>query len=286
MESKELGLVIPQQLLGIQDLHYGFWDKNQKPAIKDFVNAQKRYTDVIMAAITDSVAGPSSRILDVGCGTGVMIAELLKLGYQVDGVIPSAFFKEKIEQSLKELGDNNRSVIYNCMFEDFPVSERLNQYDLIYFSESFQYISMIKGIPLLKSLLTSQGKVVICDFFKTIHHGDGGPGDKSMGGGHRLHEFYDLIKGNFTILRDEDITENVSPNLELLNDILMNRVGPTINYIDRFLAGRYPGFYRIMKFFFRKRLKKLKYKYFSGYRSKETFERYKTYHLMVLGNQN
>ncbi len=286
MDSKELGLVIPQQLLGIQDLHYGFWEKNQKPLIAEFVTAQKRYTDFILAAIRDSVDSPSSRILDVGCGTGAMIAELMKLGYKVDGVIPSAFFKEKIEQSLKELENNNKSVIYNCMFEDFPVSERLNQYDLIYFSESFQYISMIKGIPLLKSLLTSKGKVVICDFFKTIHHGDGGPGDKSMGGGHRLNEFYDLIKGNFIILRDEDITENVSPNLELLNEILMNRVGPTINYIDLFLAGRYPVFYRVLKFFFRKRLKKLKYKYFSGYRSKVTFERYKTYHLMVLENQN
>ncbi len=286
MDSKELGLVIPQQLLGIQDLHYGFWNKNQKPAISEFVNAQKRYSDLILNSIRESADSPSSRILDVGCGTGAMITELLKLGYQVDGVIPSAFFKEKIESSLKELGNNNKSKIYNCMFEDFPVSERLHQYDLIYFSESFQYISMIKGIPVLKSLLTGKGKIIICDFFKTIHHGDGGPGDKSMGGGHRLNEFYDLIKGNFKILKDEDITENVSPNLELLNDILMNRINPTIQYIDIFLAGRYPVFYRVLKFFFRKRLKKLKYKYFLGYRSKKTFERYKTYHLLILENQN
>lgn len=286
MESKELGLVIPQQLLGIQDLHYGFWDKNQKPAISEFVNAQKRYTDLILNSIRESVNSTSSKILDVGCGTGVMITELLKLGYHVDGIIPSAFFKEKIETSLKDLGNNSNSTIYNCMFEDFPEDKRHNQYDLIYFSESFQYISMIKGIPILKSLLAREGKIIICDFFKTIHHGDGGPGDKSMGGGHRLNEFYDLIKGNFRILRDEDITENVSPNLELLNEILMNRVGPTINYIDLFLAGRYPVFYRVLKFFFRKRLKKLKYKYFSGYRSKETFERYKTYHLLILENQN
>jgi len=32
---------------------------------------------------------------------------------------------------------------------------------------------------------------------------------------------------------------------------------------------------------FRKKLEKANYKYFSGYRSKETFERYKSYRLLV-----
>ena len=122
------------------------------------------------------------------------------------------------------------------MFEDFPESERNNQYDLIFFSESFQYISMIKGFPVLKSLIKEKGKILICDFFKTVHHGDGGPGDKSMGGGHRLNEFYDMIKGSYKIIKDEDITVNVSPNLELMNDILMNRINPTIKYYIFFMS--------------------------------------------------
>ncbi|UCH13289.1 MAG: class I SAM-dependent methyltransferase [Bacteroidales bacterium] len=285
MDSKELGLVIPQQLLGLQDLHYGFWDEGRKPEIADFVNAQKRYSEFIIASIRDSVDNTSAKILDVGCGTGAMISELIKLGYQVDGVIPSAFFKEKIEQRLRDIDSTNKSIIYNCMFEDFPESERRNQYDLIFFSESFQYISMIKGFPVLQSLLKEKGKILICDFFKTVHHGDGGPGDKSMGGGHRLNEFYDMIKGSYKILKDEDITGNVSPNLELMNDILMNRISPTIKYVDLFLVKRYRIIYTFLKFCFRKRIKKLDYKYFSGYRSKETFERYKTYHLIILENQ-
>lgn len=285
MDSKELGLVIPQQLLGLQDLHYGFWDKNRKPEIAEFVDAQKRYSEFIISSIRESVDSTSSKILDVGCGTGAMITELLKLGCQVDGVIPSAFFKEKIEQRLRDIDKTNISRIYNCMFEDFPESERRNQYDLIYFSESFQYISMIKGFPVLKSLLKEKGKILICDFFKTVHHGDGGLGDKSMGGGHRLNEFYDMIKGSYKILKDEDITGNVSPNLELMNDILMNRINPTIKYIDIFLAKKYRVIYKFLKFCFRKKMKKLNYKYFSGYRSKETFERYKTYHLIILENQ-
>ncbi len=284
MDSKELGLVVPQQLLGLEDLHYGFWDKEQKPAIAEFVEAQKRYSDFLLTAITGASGDKSARMLDVGCGTGAMICELAKSGYNVDGVIPSAFLKEKIEQRLQDASVNSRSVIYDCKFEDFPEEQRLNQYDLIFFSESFQYISMKKSLPILKSLLAGNGKIVICDFFKTVHHGDGAPGDKSMGGGHRLNEFYEMVKGSFRITRDEDITANVSPNLELLNDILMNRISPVIQYIDLFLAGRYRFIYKLLKFFFRKRLKKLKYKYFSGYRSKETFEKYKTYHLMILEN--
>ena len=285
MDSKELGLVVPQQLLGLQDLHYGFWDKNSKPAIEDFVKAQRRYSDFILAAIKESADSSSAKILDVGCGTGAMIYELTKAGYNVDGVIPSAFFKEKIEQRLQDAGISNKSTIYNCTFENFPEKERLNQYHLIFFSESFQYISMKKSLPILKSLLTERGKIVICDFFKTIHHGDGCPGDKSMGGGHRLNEFYEMVKDNFKIIKDIDITENVSPNLELLNDILMNRINPAIQYIDIFLAGKYRFIYRFLKFCFRKKLKKLNYKYFSGYRNKETFERYKTYHLLIFENQ-
>ena len=107
-----------------------------------------------------------------------------------------------------------------------------------------------------------------------------------MGGGHRLNEFYDLIKGSYKILKDDDITGNVSPNLELMNDILLNRINPTIKYIDIFLAKKYRVIYKFLKFCFRKKMKKLNYKYFSGYRSKEMFEKYKTYHLIILEIQN
>jgi SAM-dependent methyltransferase len=284
MDSKELGLVVPQKLLGLEDLHYGFWEKDQKPAIGDFIKAQQRYSDFLLTAIKEAAGDKPARMLDVGCGTGTMIYELVKSGYNVDGVIPSAFLKEKIEQKLQDISANYKSIIFDCKFEDFPEEQKRNRYDLIFFSESFQYVSMKKSFPILKSLLADNGRIVICDFFKTVHHGDGGPGDKSMGGGHHLNDFYEMVAGSFRITRDEDITANVSPNLELLNDILMNRVSPVINYIDLFLAGRYRYIYRFLKFCFRKRLKKLNYKYFSGYRSRETFEKYKTYHLIILEN--
>jgi len=123
---------------------------------------------------------------------------------------------------------------------------------------------------------------VICDFFKTAAHGDGGPGDKSFGGGHPHRDFLEtMARFPFRLLKDEDITKRVSPNLKLLNDWLMNRARPAGQTLDRYFRSNYPLSARLATWFFRKRLRKLQYKYFSGHRSQETFERYKTYHLLV-----
>jgi hypothetical protein len=82
-------------------------------------------------------------------------------------------------------------------------------------------------------------------------------------------------------VKDDDITKRVSPNLELLNDWLMNRAKPAGQTIHTYLSSNYSISTRLLMWFFRKKLRKLQYKYFSGHRSRETFERYKTYHLLV-----
>ena len=135
----------------------------------------------------------------------------------------------------------------------------------------------------LKSILKPNGRVLISDFFKSVHHGDGGFGDKSFGGGHPIKKFYRLIDdNNFKILNDVDITGNLSPNIELVDKIVMGRIYPAIQTIDDYLTEKHPVIYKILKFFYRKKMKKLKYKYFSGYRNKKTFEKYKTYLLIIL----
>jgi SAM-dependent methyltransferase len=282
METTELGLVVAQQLTGIQDLHYGFWDEDAKPEIEDFFEAQNRYSEFVISHIREAAGDKTARILDIGCGTGIMLARLLESGYQVDGVIPSAILKEQVDQRVSSLAVDYKPVIYDCFFEDFPEPERNQQYDLVYFAESFQYIPMDDNFGVIKSILKPGGKILICDFFRTGNDGDGGPGDGSMGGGHPLSEFYDFIKNDFEILNDQDVTKNVSPSLELLNDVLMNRLYPAIQTCDTFFKTKYRILSGLFKFWFRKKLKRLKFKYFSGYRSKPVYERYKTYHLIVL----
>jgi SAM-dependent methyltransferase len=220
-------------------------------------------------------------VLDVGCGTGHLIRQMVDRGYHADGVIPARDLGALVRRRIGECTGYTPQ-IFECRFEEFPVNELRGQYDVVLFSESFQYIKPSDSLPLVQQLLKPGGMLLICDFFKTAAHGDGGPGDRSFGGGHHHHEFLETMSHfPFRLMKDEDITRRVSPNLELLNNWLMNRARPAAITVHRYLSTNYAISTRMLLWFFRKKLKKVQYKYFSGHRSRETFERYKTYHLMV-----
>ena len=73
MSSRELGLILAQQLLDVEDLHYGLWESDLDLTLGNLAIAQQRYSDLLL----DTAAGllahlPRPRILDVGCGTGVI----------------------------------------------------------------------------------------------------------------------------------------------------------------------------------------------------------------------
>jgi hypothetical protein len=65
-----MGLVVAQQLTGIDDLHYGYWEEGTIPSATGIIAAQKRYTEQLVDTIRRYSDDPSAtRILDVGCGT-------------------------------------------------------------------------------------------------------------------------------------------------------------------------------------------------------------------------
>src|SRR6185503_12052472 len=279
MHSREFGLVLAQQLGNVEDLHYGLWDPDLELSFGNLSVAQQRYSDMILSQLPSATG--DVRVLDVGCGTGHLISQMLDRGYLADGVIPAKDLGALVRRRIGERrGYQPRS--FECKFEDFPVDEVRARYDVVLFSESFQYIKPADSLPRVQQLLKPGGTLLICDFFKTTAHGDGGPGDKSFGGGHPQREFLEtMARFPFRLMKDEDITKRVSPNLQLLNDWLMNRAKPASQTIHTYLNSNYPLSTRMLLWFFRKKLRKMQYKYFSGYRSKETFEKYKTYHLMV-----
>ncbi len=280
MGTKELGLVLGRQLLGIEDLHYGLWDPDLPVTVGNLATAQQRYSDLLMAQLPDPSGGPV-RVMDIGCGTGHLLRQMLDRGYQVDGVIPAADLAKAVRARL--VGWTGYAPrIFESRFEDIPVAECTGQYDVALFSESFQYIPLSASLPLLQKILKPGGLLLICDFFKTEHHGDGQPGDKSFGGGHDMADFYAKIAQTpFTNLMDEDITRRISPNLDLVNDVLLNKVKPASDSVGRYLRDNYPLLTKLVGWLMRKKLAKLQYKYFTGHRSREVFERYKVYRLLT-----
>ncbi len=278
MHSRELGLLLARQLLDVEDLHYGLWDPDLELKLGNLATAQQRYNDMLIAQLPRPER--DVRVIDIGCGTGQLLRQMLDRGYSADGVIPSKDLGEAVRRKLADRS-GYRSWIFEGRFEDFPVAECRRRYDVTLFSESFQYISPSVSLPILQAILKPGGLLLISDFFKNDAP-ESASLDPGFGGGHPLKDFYASMKRTpFVLVKDEDITRRVSPNMELVNDLLMKRIKPATLTIGRYVEGRYPLLARLALRLLRKKLDRVNHKYFSGHRSREVFERYKTYRLLL-----
>lgn len=279
MDSRELGLLLAQQLFDVDDLHYGLWNEGEKPTLTGLPVAQQRYNEMLLECLAGVPRG--GLVLDVGCGVGKLLTLLFERGWRAEGVNPSETMCRMIRARLDAAGHRDAR-LFHMKFEQFPVAERAGAYDAIVFSESFQYIPMDQSLALVGRLLKPGGIVVICDFFKSDSHGDGKPGDGTFGGGHPLRAFAPALAGaQLAVMSDVDITSRVTPNLALVQDMLMGRLAPASRSIGTYLDARYPFSTRVARWLLRKKLEKVQRKYLSGHRSPEVFARYKNYRLTV-----
>jgi len=272
VDSREVGLVAGLNLfnffLGTRDLHYGFWEDDLEVCIQNLPEAQKRYSDFLIGHIPEGV----QRILDVGCGAGGVATELLARGYKVEGVSPSPLLSEAAQQ---QAGDSFR--IHHGRFEDVSFEDD-EKFDLVLFSESFQYITLDTALEKAGQLLGPGGYVLICDFFKT-----NAAGKSVIGGGHPIDKFMGALdRSGLEVLEDKDITQQTAPNLDIVNQMGQELLLPTFRLVGYAFDRNHPWLSRILRWKYRKKIRKIDRKYLSGERSGENFARYKVYRLLLL----
>ncbi|MHC4575633.1 MAG: class I SAM-dependent methyltransferase [Planctomycetota bacterium] len=270
----EIGSVCGRYFLKLEHLHYGYWADGLDVDISNLHTAQDNYSKFLVSHIPQGVR----TILDVGCGTGGITRQLLELGYEVDGVSPSAFFAEQVSKLL-----GNKAEIFECRYEDVETDKR---YDLILFAESFQYMDLGQALEKTLGFLNDGGYMLICDVF-----GKDVAGKSRQRGGHKLGQFYQLAaEYNFERIEDLDITQQTAPTIEIFEDALTVIGPPILNSVQRFLNDRYPILSKFVHWKYRKQLEKMHRKYLEGGRGAQEFKAFKSYRLLLykkdLGNNN
>ena len=261
----DMGLAIGRFFLNTEDLHYGYWPKGKTATIQNFAEAQKAHSKLIIDHIPDG----TQRILDVGSGSGNLALKLINKGFQVDCVIPSEFLAEQVQAKL-----GNQSTIHICGFEDVPESEK---YDLILFSESFQYVKLGESMVKIMTMLNPGGHLLICDFFRRDVLGK-----SPMGGGHSWQGFQDIItKHPLKMVTDLDITKETAPTIDLLAKFNADVVTPISEMSGEYLIDHYPRITRLLQWKFKKRIEKISRIYLSGAVNGYSFKQFKEYHLLV-----
>jgi SAM-dependent methyltransferase len=270
VDSKELGLaaglVFAKYFLKTDHLHYGYWPDDLPVDVANLRQAQDRYCDILLSHIPDATRS----ILDVGCGTGVLSMRLLDEGYDVESVSPSTFLTSRAREILGE-----RGVVHESTFEDLHLDRT---FDLLLFSESFQYVKLDMVFGKCQELLSDKGKVLLCDFFRR----DDASGESGLGGGHLLGRFYErLDKDGFRILTDIDLTSRTAPNMDMVADLLENFGKPMWDLLLYYLESNHPRASRLARWRYRKKIEKIERKYFSGRRNARTFSADKSYRLIL-----
>ncbi|MDH4121853.1 MAG: class I SAM-dependent methyltransferase [Deltaproteobacteria bacterium] len=265
VSTKEIGLILAPHLLKTEDLHYGYW-KGLAVNLTNLPKAQEAYTQHLISHIPQGV----KTILDVGCGTGHLAQRLLAKKYRVEGVSPSPVLSDMVEKRLGKAFPLHRTTMEGLNLD--------RTFDLVMFSESFQYIPPQASLPMCRTLLKPGGHVLICDFFQKE-----GTGDSALKGGHLLKGFYDYLATQpFTVVKDLDITPHTAPNLQLVDDMLTQWGLPVWDTFGYYFKSNHPWLSALFTRMFRRKLEKVRFKYFSHQRNAKTFAQHKSYRLLLL----
>jgi len=261
----EIGLVLSRFFFNTEHLHFGFWPDDLSVNIDNLKKAQDLHSNQILKSIPNDV----KTILDVGSGSGGLAEKLVGSGYKVECVSPSEYLSDAIEKKLK-----SSVVVHRSTFEKFETQKK---YDLVLFSESFQYVNINKTLNKLPDIIKDKGHLLICDFFRQP-----GTGTKPLGGGHDWQIYQNnLGDHDFAIVKDIDITKETARTYDLINQIINEVAGPVRDLSAKYLDSHYPKGMRLLKWYFDKKIRRINRIYFSGNMTGEMFNKLKTYRILL-----
>lgn len=259
-----LGLLVGRHVLGLEDLHYGWWPDGLAPTLQNLPRAQAAYTDFLLQRIPDGVR----TVLDVGSGAGNVAARLVNRGYRVDCVSPNPVLNRLLRE---RLGD--QVGLFEGRFEDHRTARR---YDLVLFSECLLFIHLRPGLERALELLAPGGHALISDLFRIT------PERGPIGGGHDLAAFRAALAAlPWRVVEDHDITDRVAPTFDVLEDTY-RALRPAYDLLHAQLAAKHPRWYRLARWALGARLERYERKHFSGQRDGAAFRRHKQYRVLLL----
>ncbi len=261
----EFAFIVLNFLYKSKSLHYGFWEPTDEVTILSFGAAQQRYTENLLKY----VPADAKDILDVGCGTGIVAQRLVQRGHNVECLSPSPVLNAEARKVLP-----SSTPVHETKFEDFRADRK---YDLIMFVEVLQYIRYQYPLPRCLELLKPGGRVLVCDVFKLDT-----PRKGPIGGGRVYSDFVrqrDAL--GFKCLQDVDITRNIAPTFDLVQDLGTNLLKPLWENAQRVGMANHPFLTKALLWSFRKKLLKLN-RHFNPARNAKAFAEYKTYRIQLL----
>ena len=261
----EIGLVLSRFFFNTEHLHFGFWPDDLSVNIDKLNKAQDLHSNQILKSIPNDV----KTILDVGSGSGGLAEKLGGSGYKVECVSPSEYLSDAIEKKLK-----SSVVVHRSTFEKFETQKK---YDLVLFSESFQYVNINKTLNKLPDIIKDKGHLLICDFFRQP-----GTGTKPLGGGHDWQIYQNnLGDHDFAIVKDIDITKETARTYDLINQIINEVADPVRDLSAKYLDSHYPKGMRLLKWYFDKKIRRINRIYFAGNMTGKMFNKLKTYRILL-----
>jgi SAM-dependent methyltransferase len=263
--TKEIGLEagyrLAKFLYGSEHLHYGLFEADIPATIGNLKAAQERYLQRLFELIPAGVR----TILDVGCGSGKTAELLIERGYAVDCVSPGTTLTQIAKARL-----GGRAVIYHDKYETAAIDKR---YDLVLFSESFQYIPVDSAITKSISLLNPGGHILICDFFSRAERGR-----SPIGGGHSFEVWCERYRSYpLDVIVEKDITAETAPVFDIMQAFNTEVAGPLWISGNRAASIRWPFATAVISRLFRKPLAKLERRRLSSAKSSAAFRDFKFY---------